>query len=133
MTTDEIRDELARRAGWNKPGTPIPLTKDWRLGTAETQSFVYGHWWKAFGETTMRQYDHPFPPTLDGANAAVPEGWFPWERRKGPQGLFWEAIHPQWRGGLNPHLCVRVPDTGDPVHDLFALALACVRAEAVKR
>jgi len=121
MTTDQIRDELARLKGWIR----LERTND-----------VFEH--KNTGEIHASDgevADHPFPPTLDGANAAVPEGWFPWERRKGPQGLFWEAIHPQWRGGLNPHMCVRVPDhgRGHEMEDLYALALACVRAEEAKR
>lgn len=123
MNTNQIRDELARLAGWTRIcGVPGMLKEDGDLHLK----------WKL---RHHEQWDHPMPPTLDGANAAVPEGWFPWERRKGPQGLFWEAIHPQWRGGLNPHMCVRVPDhgRGHEMEDLYALALACVRAEEAKR
>ena len=122
MNIDQIRDELARRAGWEFDGNSSKY-RWWKFDVlllpSGKPSGLMGRKWSV----------HPMPPTLDGVNDAVPEGWFPWERRKEPQCLFWEAIHPQWRGGLNPHMCVRVPDTGDPVHDLYALALACVRAE----
>lgn len=118
MTTDQIRDELAAKAGWVYEGGPV---WQWR-------QYVNG---ERVNHLDAVSDDHPFPPTLDGAAAALPDGWFPWERRKGPHGLFWEAIHPQWRGGLNPHMCVRVPDhgRGHEMEDLYALALACVRAE----
>lgn len=107
MTHDETRDELAQMDGWRK--------------------YADGRWYKQ-GEWPKR--DHPYPPTLDGANAAVPEGWY-WLRDQAatshrPDGLLlrWVACE---RGAHNWRV-VEVPDTGDPVHDLYALAMACRRA-----
>ena len=107
MTTDQIRDELARRAGW------------------EFRSAFGNHWWRrvADGGDHEDSDDHPFPPTLDGAASAMPEGWW-WSRYETvADGGKWCAGP---RGGL---ASVCVYDTGDPVHDLYALALACVRAK----
>jgi len=57
MTTDQIRDELAARAGW-------------RQAFRHTHPSGRGQWWweRDGGDES---FDHPFPPTLDGANAAV--------------------------------------------------------------
>ena len=98
MTTDETRDELARMDGWRK--------------------YADGRWYKQ-GEWPKR--DHPYPPTLDGANAAVPEGWT-WLRRD----FEWQGFEPN-APGREP---VRVPDHGHghEMADLYALALACRRA-----
>lgn len=121
MTTDEIRDELARLKGWTRIcGVTGMLKEDGDLHLK----------WKL---RHHEQWDHPYPPTLDGANAAVPECYH-WERFNGR----WFAYRgtPQKpkhviQTGVQYGICV--PDTGDPVHDLYALALACVRAEEAKR
>ena len=117
MTTDEVRDELARRARW-EPYTASDDVTVWHRGEVAVNYEVS---------------NHPYPPTLDGANAAVPECYH-WERFNGR----WFAYRgtPQKpkhviQTGVQYGICV--PDTGDPVHDLYALALACVRAEEVKR
>ena len=99
MTNDETRDALAEMDGWGR-------IKD-------------GDWMKV-GE--WPKMDHPHPPTLDGADAAVPEGW-KWSRDTGD---YWRA----WTGW---ETSVEVPDTGDKIADLYALALACRRAMEEKR
>lgn len=115
MTTDETRDELARMDGWTRIcGVPGMLKEDgdfhlkWKLRHHE-------------------QWDHPMPPTLDGANAAVPEGWN-WYRQIGPQNVCWEGRNDTYHHILRSHLRILVPDTGNPMDDLYALALACRRA-----
>lgn len=122
MTTDQIRDELAAKAGWVPPAATNP-SGPW--SKVETRG----------GYEVTRFGPHPMPPTLDGANAAVPEGWY-WIRDGAatshrPDGLLlrWVACE----RGANNWRVVEVPDTGDPVHDLYQLALACVRAEEAKR
>lgn len=110
---DQLRDWCAEDDGWNKPGTPIPLTKDWKLSTAATQAFVYGHWWKAFGECTMRLYDHPHPPTIDGAAKAMPEGWE------------WWKVTAEWAAQAANTPMIRIPDTGDEMADRYLLAVLC--------
>lgn len=106
MTHDETRDELARLKGWK----------------SRPYAGILKLWYHPDGRERMDE--HPMPPTLDGANAAVPDGW-EWARYPS---LFrsWVAFRPG-----RPY--VEVPDTGDPVHDLYALALACVRAEEDER
>ena len=116
MTTDEIRDELARLKGWTRIcGVPGMLKEDGDLHLK----------WKL---RHHEQWDHPMPPTLDGANAAVPEGWY-WIRRYIDDVMTWTGCPGHEAVGLGLEHVRHVPDTGDPVHDLYALALACVRAE----
>lgn len=103
MNHDETRDELARMDGWVKQ----------HIG-----------WWTTDG--LKSSYNHPHAPTLDGANAAVPEGWT-WGRGLGlpvvgASKMRWVA----WR--WTPYQDVEVPDTGNPMADLYALALACRHA-----
>ena len=103
MTTDETRDELARMDGWTKQ----------HIG-----------WWTTDG--LKSSFDHPHHPTLDGAAAALPEGWM-WLRRD----FEWQGFEPN-APGREP---VRVPDhgRGHEMADLYALALACRRAMEEKR
>lgn len=133
-TVDELRDWLAGEDGWHKPGTPMPLTGGWCVATAERQSFVYGHWWKAFpphvvGErqstTLMRVYNHPHPPTRDGAAAAMPEGWA-WSRLLGFRE--WYGAKPDASGRI-AGWGVTIPDTGDEIADRYRLAVLCRLAE----
>ena len=110
MTTDETRDELARMDGWTRIcGVPGMLKEDgdfhlkWKLRHHE-------------------QWDHPMPPTLDAANAAVPEGWT------------WSRTRYSWFGEHDDRVeMIQIPDTGNPMDDLYALALACRRAMEEKR
>lgn len=115
MTNEEVRDDLARLAGWrifNMPSGPKLYLAPGKPDDADCQ------------------VDHPMPPTLDGANAAIPRGWR-WQR----WGPYYSArcVHPQAmiRMPVESRL-VEVNDTGNPVHDLYALALACVRAGEAK-
>jgi len=110
MTAQETRDALAEMDGWLRVvGVPGFLKEDgdmhlkWKLRHHE-------------------QWDHPHPPTLDGADAAIPEGW-KWSRDTGD---YWRA----WTGW---ETSVEVPDTGDKIADLYALALECRRAMEEKR
>ena len=109
MTHDETRDELARMDEWTRIHEDTD-TGRWR-------------WKKTLrtGSVDKRE-DHPHPPTLDAANAAVPEGWTWLRVYKLPAELVWQA----WR--MAPYADVEVRDTGNPMADLYALALACRRA-----
>ena len=119
MTHDETRDELARMDGWVK---------------LEANIFEHRHTGEIHasdGEVA----DHPHAPTLDGANAAVPKGWT-WTR----DGTHWIAWAPGIRAADAIALgnllgidavqtnATKVPDTSNPMDDLYALALACRRA-----
>lgn len=105
MTHDETRDELARMDGWTRIcGVPGMLKEDGDLHLK----------WKL---RHHEQWDHPHPPTLDGANAAVPEGWT------------WSRTRYSWFGEHDDRVeMIQIPDTGNPMADLYALALACRRA-----
>lgn len=115
MTLDETRDALAEMDGWKY----VPAQVDGLGANAH-------YWWRwtissAHGGRTYAS-THPHPPTLDGADAAMPEGW-KWSRDTGD---YWRA----WTGW---ETSVEVPDTGDKIADLYALALECRRAMEVKR
>ena len=109
MTLTELRDWHAREDGWT------PLTADgWLAPNREPWGAVI--------------HAHPFPATLDGAAAAMPEGW-EWQRRRGyptPQGspLFWEAFI--WEP---KHHKVYANDTGDEITDRYRLAMKAKLAE----
>jgi hypothetical protein len=57
MTLTELRDWHARRAGWTYAG--------------------YSQKWEVVGEGGIDKvrYEHPFPPTIDAAAGALPDGW----------------------------------------------------------
>ena len=123
MTTEEIRGELARLAGWNKPGTPCAKTGS-DLLDALNSTITRGCWWKSKGDGTLETiHPHPYPPTIDGANAAVLDAGWGWQR-----------VGNYWIGNSAGSFEDRVTflDTGDPVHDLYALALKCVQANGSK-
>ena len=88
-TLDELRNWLAEDDGWQ-------LHED-------------GLWYIP-GEFPAK--DHPYPPTLDGAAKALPEGW-KWSR---DYGECWRA----WVG-LEPY--VEVPDTKSEIADRYRLAV----------
>lgn len=110
MTSQATRDALAEMDGWIVPqGYKSPYYLKNRGSHLE---YPYG-----------KPGAHPHPPTLDGADAAVPEGWT-WTRHATTFGKWWAAYPPNWNGESYP----TVPDTGDKIADLYALALACRRA-----
>ncbi len=129
MTTDEARDELAMRAGWKwiAMGRSHQLIHPSPTSTASYMAMVEcePYRWVRDGKVLT---ENPYPPTLDGANAAVPCGW-KWARcPRGSDAVWvWVGIHAETGRHID------VPDTGDPVHDLYALALACVKAGEASR
>ncbi len=106
MTAEEIRDELARMDGWHQ------LTAD---GWVNPKTRIIG--------------DNPHPPTLDGAHAAMPEGYWlcitRWNRHMGTD--------MEWSGnagrvgvdGANPS----VTTAPDRLTAEWRLALKCRLAE----
>lgn len=109
MTNEEVRDELARLAGW------VPIHEDTDIGRWRWQKTL------RTGDVDKRE-DHPCPPTLDGADGAVPYGWT-WCR--------WAGFYRGYYGGYLDRAMVKVVDNGrgHEMEDLYTLALACVRAE----
>jgi hypothetical protein len=101
MTT-EIRDWHARRAGfkWNA----------WVEGD--------GQWEHDNGESSM--HSHPFPMTMDGADASFPPDW-DWCRLSG---------NTWWATNNAKKLYAVVPDTGDKIHNLYALSRLAWEQEA---
>jgi len=151
MTCDECRDELARRAGWKHITEP---TDEWDADT-RSMTMYPEHWIRE--STHDVAYCHPYPPTLDGAAGALPEtamvkssavchhcsqqlgGSFPMLGSRCScgtthQALTWYRDLPQcgrsrmWGAVAGNVLIAAVPDTGDPITDLFRLALCCVIA-----
>ncbi|MFN7302537.1 MAG: hypothetical protein ACK5U7_13780 [Bacteroidota bacterium] len=122
MTTAQLCDWHAERAGWKyEPGVegdPVWHKRD-------------ANWQRGHDHPDGSQYEHPFPPTLDGAASAMPEGWW-WTRDGGPtpnpQGLLlkWSAM----QIGANRWGVVTVPDTGDETRDRYLLAAEAVMKEA---
>lgn len=116
MTCDQCRDELARMDGWKRV---------YAEGFTKEDGYECFKWQLRHHQ----QWDHPHPPTLDGAAKALPEGW--WWMRDGaatshrPDGLLlkWTACE---RGADNWRI-VETPDTGDEIADRYRLALACRR------
>lgn len=108
MTCDECRDELARRAGWKHITEP---TDEWDADT-RSMTMYPEHWIRE--STHDVAYCHPYPPTLDGADSAVPDGYY------------WTRSAYSWFGSKIPFGAeVHIPDTGDKVADLYRVALAC--------
>lgn len=120
ITAQQAADWCAQQDGWNYE----PAKVDGLGATAH-------YWWRytidsAHGGRTYASV-HPHPLTLDGADAAIPEGWF-WTRDQAatshrPDGLLlkWTACQ---RGADNWRV-VETPDTGDKTGDLYRLAVAC--------
>ena len=104
MTTDDLRDELAREMGWK-----MHYDKD-------------GDYWTDYANRTYTR--HPIPATRDGAAAAMPEG-VSWCKYK----AMGKTPCPTYRAYDNKNRMVAiVEDTGDEIHDRLALALAARRA-----
>lgn len=112
MTCEECRDELARRKGWRIFTMPSGVKLYLAPGKPDDADC---------------QTDCPYPPTLDGAAGAVPEGWN-WYRQIGPQDVYWEGRNDTYHHILRSRLRVVVTDTGNPITDLYRLALLCVIA-----
>ena len=116
MTCDECRDELARRAGWKHITEP---TDEWDADT-RSMTMYPEHWIRE--STHDVAYCHPYPPTLDGAAGALPEGWWWSKFETGSAGVKWVS------GPENGFASVTVYDTGDEITDRYRLALCCVIA-----
>lgn len=101
MSADEIRDDVAKLKGWIKRS----------MG-----------WEKPPMRAIWPMSEHPCPATIDGAAAVMPKGWW-WTKEAGDgDPLVWCAF----KSGYS---YVSVPDTGDELHDRYALARACLLAE----
>lgn len=111
MTAQATRDALAEMDGWKNVKQP---TDEWDEDFRTITVFPE-HWIRA--STNEVRLSHPHPPALDGADAAVPEGWT------------WSRSRYSWFGEHDDRVeMIQVPDTGDKIADLYALALACRRA-----
>lgn len=119
-TLDELRDWLAGDDGWNYE--PLVVNDD---------GAVAGGWWRWVALSTLKARSwcknprHPHPPTLDGAAAALPEGWA-WWRLLGFRE--WYAAQPDANGRITGW-GVTIPDTGDEIADRYRLAVLCRLAE----
>jgi len=108
MTAQATRDALAEMDGW-------------RIDTPTDRTHPAAIWWRWNDAHMLKSRTwcrtHPHAPTLDGADAAVPEGWT------------WSRSRYSWFGEHDDRVeMIQVPDTGDKIADLYALALACRRA-----
>lgn len=107
MTLDELRDWHARRAGWTHEGGCKWFNAN-RSGIDATF------------------YNHPFPATLDGADAAMPNGW-DWSREYRGGSIVWFASNM----AEYPHTkrC-HVVGTTDKIRDLYELSKLAWEQEA---
>jgi len=111
MTAQATRDALAEMDGYTPNGAHSVFDPDDRSIT------TYENTWRRGDDVLLH---HPHPPTLDGADAAVPEG-YEWERTP----FEWLA----WKHGSRVDgPAAKVDDTGDKIADLYALGLACRKA-----
>jgi hypothetical protein len=90
VTTDELRDWHAMRAGWTM------RCGQWRRDCPERGEYKY-------------HPSHPFPATIDGAASAMP-----------PDAV-WIRFAGEWRAFVD-EIEYAVVDTGDEIHDRYALA-----------
>ena len=99
MTTDELRNWHARLDRWEV------VTGGWRRERQDSTEYEY-------------RWAHPFPPTLDAADASFPPGW-DWSREYRGGSVVWFASsmaeHP------NTKRCHTI-GTNSKIHDLYALA-----------
>lgn len=119
MTTDQIRDRLAILDGYTREEIPRPDGNG-------TQT-MYGEPTPSGAGTALYSLDFLYPDTLDGAHAAMPPGTR-WGRTYCDILHEWE--YNLWREGFGPIADeqwvkreIFTPDTGDPRHDLYLLAL----------
>lgn len=104
MATHEIRDWLAARQGWTK--TTVDGYTTWQRKCPPEV---------AASPANFRR-THPFPSTLDGADESFPPNWI-WQRYMVPNdGMRWVATK-STAGSYR-----FVADTGDKIHDLYALS-----------
>lgn len=109
MTLDELRDWHARRAGW----TYHPNLSG--IGGGPNQHPATGAFWTRGNESV---WVHPFPPTLDAADASFPQ-WWDWSREYRGGSVVWFASsmaeHP------NTKRCHTI-GTDSKIHDLYELS-----------
>ena len=101
MTLDELRDWHARRAGWTQKIE----------GDFEDAKWCLHH---------HSQWDHPFQPTLDGADASFPKGRVWYRYLDYFSGLVWKCGE------------VAIYDTGDKPRDLYELSKLAWEQEAAR-
>ena len=102
-TLDEIRDWFAKRDGWLRDPN----------GT-----------WSREGKFWPEAY-HPYPPTLDGAAKALPEGWW-WTREGASASHRKDGLLLKWSAcqcGADKWGIVETPDTGNEIADRYRLAV----------
>jgi len=109
MTCDECRDELARRKGAH-----FVLDRELGpIGWCDKDGNVIG--------------DHPYPPTLDGAAGALPEGWWIWDIEQQRDGWNVCAINKDAEGvHFADAMCCS--DGENELTARYRLALCCVIA-----
>ncbi len=120
-TLDEIRDWLAEQDGW-----------ELYISSNGFATWHRGGFMPEEGERPYEQrQEHPFPITIDGAAAAMPNGW-EWRRDfevyEGTWRLIWSAF--VWKTGVP---IVRLADTGDEIADRYRLAALARLAEKEER
>ena len=104
-TLTELREWLAKEDGWRYETGPI---WQWRKYNADGDMIRSLH---------PVSSDHPFPPTLDGAASAMPEGCLVECSRS-----YW------WEEDMTAGQA-RVERTKDEITDRYRLAALCVQAE----
>lgn len=114
MTLQELCDWHAIRSGWT--------FKVWDNGEA---------WRRDCPERGEYEYhpSHPFPPTLDGADASFPNGW-KWSRLFGFK--MWYAARPTEKGLIPQGWEIETPDTGDKPRDMYELSKLAWEQEAAR-
>ena len=124
LTTDQLRDWCAEDDGWTL--TPMGARRqivhpDPTATYTYTASVPCGPYrWLRDG---VVHKDHPHPPTIDGAAAALSEGWT-WKRYTDTDdGEVWAAWRTVGEGIWVDE--VNVPDTGDELRDRWLLAVLC--------
>jgi len=130
VTAQEICDMLMQADGWNKPGTPWVPTGTTGRDTYDALCSMLARscWWRVKPDGTIdSQFGRLYEPTLDGAHKAMPQGWY-WLRRYVNDVLVWSGCPDFTRPFTAEHI-QNTPDTGDAVHDLWMIVLACRTVE----
>ncbi len=130
MTAQQAADWCAEDDGWQPPGSPV-VRRDGTTCTigAWTRRIRDGHYDHngyeyASGSRGIEVPKHPHPLTLDGAAAALPEGWT-WEKSADDGEPEWSWGNKTWRAFHPRYSWVGVPDTGDEIADRYRLAVLC--------
>lgn len=107
---DSIRDWIAKHAGYYlSQNDPWPMVI-----------------WKHAEKDSVG--GHPFPPTLDAAASAMPEGWT-WTREYlAPYYDQETGLRLTWRGFHDKYGSEYLLDTGDEIADRYRLAALCILA-----